>query len=160
MARTLEGKLAIVTGASRGIGEAIASKLASYGANIVLGYTSLSSKPNIEALAEDLESKYSVKTLSIRADLGTANGPKSFIETIKGSSAVLKPNGPFQIDILVNNAGVAHNNLLPAITVDQPQNRTFRTTGLVVLSTFPASVPRPASKNSPFMAGQRQHWRP
>ncbi|KAI0102016.1 short-chain dehydrogenase [Nemania sp. FL0031] len=119
MARTLEGKLAIVTGASRGIGEAIASKLASYGANLVLGYTSPYSKPNVEALAKDLELKHNVKALSIQADLGTVEGPKSFIETIKGSSALLKPDSPFQIDIIVNNAGVAHNNLLPAITVDQ-----------------------------------------
>jgi NAD(P)-dependent dehydrogenase (short-subunit alcohol dehydrogenase family) len=41
------------------------------------------------------------------------------IETIKNSSALLKPDGAFQIDILVNNAGVAHNNLLPAVTPEQ-----------------------------------------
>lgn len=119
MARTLEGKLAIVTGASRGIGEAIASKLASYGANVVLGYTSSSSKPNVEALAKDLESKHNVKTLTVQADLGTVEGPKSLIETVKGTDFLRKPDGPFQIDILVNNAGVAHNNLLPAVTVAQ-----------------------------------------
>ncbi|KAI1192740.1 short-chain dehydrogenase [Nemania serpens] len=119
MVRTLEGKLAIVTGASRGIGEAIAIKLASYGANVVLGYTSPSSKPNVEALAKDLASKHNVKTLPVQADLGTVEGPKSLVETVKSSSALLKPDGPFQIDIIVNNAGVALNNLLPAVTVDQ-----------------------------------------
>ncbi|KAI0189631.1 3-oxoacyl-reductase [Xylaria flabelliformis] len=119
MARTLEGKLAIVTGASRGIGEAIATKLASYGANIVLGYTSASSKPNAEALAKDLESRHNVKTLPVQADLGTVEGPESLIEAVKSSKALLKPDGSFQIDILVNNAGVAQNNLLPAVTVAQ-----------------------------------------
>ncbi|KAI1133480.1 short-chain dehydrogenase [Nemania abortiva] len=117
--QTLEGKLAIVTGASRGIGKAIASKLASYGANIVLGCTSQSSKPNVEALAKALESKHGVKTLSIQADLGTVEGPQSFIEMIKNRSTLLKPDGSFQIDILVNNAGVIYNNPLPSVTVDQ-----------------------------------------
>ncbi|KAI1820419.1 short-chain dehydrogenase [Xylaria intraflava] len=119
MARPLEGKLAIVTGSSRGIGEAIAIKLASYGANIVLGYTSPSSKPSVESLAKDIESKHNVKTLQVQADLGTPEGPKSFIETVKNNSALLKPGSPFQIDILVHNAGVAHNNLLPAVTLEQ-----------------------------------------
>lgn len=119
MARPLEGKLAIVTGASRGIGEAIATKLASYGANIVIGYTSASSKASAEALAKDFESKHNVKSLPVQADLGTVDGPKSFIETVKSSDVLKKPDGSFQIDILINNAGVAHNNLLPAVTVEQ-----------------------------------------
>ncbi|KAI1177222.1 short-chain dehydrogenase [Nemania sp. FL0916] len=119
MARTLEGKLAIVTGASRGIGEAIAAKLASYGANVVLGYTSSSSRPAVESLAKDLESKHGVKTLVVQADLGTVDGPKSLIETTKSASDLLRPDGSLQIDILINNAGVAHNNLLPAVTVEQ-----------------------------------------
>ncbi|KAI8633944.1 short-chain dehydrogenase [Xylariaceae sp. FL1651] len=119
MARTLEGKLAIVTGASRGIGEAIAAKLASYGANVVLGYTSSSSKSKAESLSKDLESKHNVKTLIVQADLGTVEGPKSFVEAVKDSIALRKPDGSFQIDILINNAGVAHNNLLPAVTPEQ-----------------------------------------
>ncbi|KAI0402234.1 short-chain dehydrogenase [Xylaria palmicola] len=119
MARTLEGRLAIVTGASRGIGEAIATKLASYGANVVLGYTSPSSKARAEALASELASTHNVKAVPVQADLGTVEGPKSLIETVRASEALLRPDGSFQIDILVNNAGVAHNNLLPAVTAEQ-----------------------------------------
>ncbi|KAI1332602.1 short-chain dehydrogenase [Xylariaceae sp. FL0255] len=119
MPRTLEGKLAIVTGASRGIGEAIALKLASYGASLVLGYTSESSKSKAEALAKEIESKHNVKTLPVQADLGTVEGPKQFLETVKSNAKLFNPEGTLQIDILVNNAGVAHNNLLPAITPDQ-----------------------------------------
>ncbi|KAI0973969.1 short-chain dehydrogenase [Xylaria arbuscula] len=119
MAPTLHGKLAIVTGASRGIGEAIATKLASYGANLILGYTSASSKQSIEALAKDFESKHGIKTLTIQADLGTADGPKSFIEAAKNSNVFQKPDGSFQIDILINNAGVSINSVLSAITVEQ-----------------------------------------
>ncbi|RWA05460.1 hypothetical protein EKO27_g9640 [Xylaria grammica] len=119
MARTLEGKLAIVTGASRGIGEAIATKLATIGANLVLGYTSSSSQPIVETLAKDLESKHNIKAVPIRADLGTVDGPRSLIETARSSNALLKPDGSFQIDILVNNAGVAINSKLPDITAEQ-----------------------------------------
>ncbi|GAP85878.1 putative 3-oxoacyl-[acyl-carrier-protein] reductase [Rosellinia necatrix] len=119
MTRTLEGKLAIVTGASRGIGQAIATKLASYGANVVLGYTSTNSKTSVESFAEALRSQNGVKILPVQADLGTIEGPKAFIEEVLRNSALLKPDGPFQIDILVNNAGVAQNNLLPAIKPEQ-----------------------------------------
>ncbi|KAI0206903.1 short-chain dehydrogenase [Astrocystis sublimbata] len=119
MARTLEGKLAIVTGASRGIGEAIATKLASNGANILLGYTSPSSQARTESLAKDLESQHHVKTLCVQADLGTVGGPKTLIEAAKNSDVLKKADGTFQIDIIVNNAGVSMNSLLPSITVEQ-----------------------------------------
>ncbi|KAI1113907.1 short-chain dehydrogenase [Nemania sp. NC0429] len=140
MARSLEGKLAIVTGASRGIGVEIAAKLASYGANIVLGYTSLSSKPAVEALAKDLESKHNVKTLLIQANLGTVEGPKSLIETVKSNGALLKPDGPFQIDIIINNAGVAMNSPLPAVTLEQ-FDTTYRVNVLGPLLLTQAAEP-------------------
>jgi len=86
---------------------------------VVLGYTSASSKSKTEALAKDLETQHNVKTLPVQADLGSVEGPKLLIETVKNGDALRKPDGSFQIDILVNNAGVAHNNLLPAVTVEQ-----------------------------------------
>ncbi|KAI5923055.1 short-chain dehydrogenase [Camillea tinctor] len=113
MARNLEGKLAIVTGASRGIGEAIATKLASYGANLVLAYTSDSSKATTEALSKTLESAHGVRTFTVQADLGTPSGPAHLIAAAKSHFS------PFQIDILINNAGVADNAPLPSITVAQ-----------------------------------------
>ncbi len=70
-------------------------------------------------MAKDLESKHGIKTLIVQADLGTVDGPRSLIETVKGSNAFLKSDGSFQIDILVNNAGVAINRALPTITVEQ-----------------------------------------
>ncbi|KAI1502879.1 short-chain dehydrogenase [Biscogniauxia marginata] len=113
MARSLEGKLAIVTGASRGIGEAIATKLASYGADVVLAYTSASSKAQTEALSKTLESAHNIRTLVVQADLGTPEGPADLIDAAKSHFS------PFQLDILINNAGVALNSLLPAVTVPQ-----------------------------------------
>jgi 3-oxoacyl-[acyl-carrier protein] reductase len=86
---------------------------------VVLGYTSASSKSRTEDLAKQLETQHNVKTLPVQADLGSVEGPKSFIETVKNSDILRKPDGSFQIDILVHNAGVAHNNLLPAVTVEQ-----------------------------------------
>ncbi|WYZ41352.1 hypothetical protein EsH8_V_000247 [Colletotrichum jinshuiense] len=118
MARSLEGKLGIVTGASRGIGVAIAENLASKGCNLILGYTSASSKSSAEQLAKDLETKHNIQTLPVQADVGTPEGPKSLVSTAKAHFEQLN-GGKFQIDILINNAGVAHNNLLPAVTIEQ-----------------------------------------
>ncbi|GJC79691.1 L-xylulose reductase [Colletotrichum liriopes] len=118
MSRSLEGKLGIVTGASRGIGVAIAENLAAKGCNLILGYTSPSSKAPAEQLAADLQTKHNIQTLAVQADMGTPEGPKSLVATAKSHFEKLN-SGKFQIDVLVNNAGVAHNNLLPAVTVEQ-----------------------------------------
>ncbi|TQN71298.1 L-xylulose reductase [Colletotrichum shisoi] len=118
MSRSLEGKLGIVTGASRGIGVAIAENLAAKGCNLILGYTSSSSKTPAEQLATDLQTKHNIQTLAVQADMGTTDGPASLVATAKAHFEGLN-GGSFQVDVLVNNAGVAHNNLLPAVTVDQ-----------------------------------------
>ncbi|WZH43857.1 3-oxoacyl-reductase [Fusarium acuminatum] len=112
MALPLTGKLAIVTGASRGIGLAITKALAARGANLVLAYTSAKSADSTASLASELSSKHSIKVVPVQADLGVPTGPASLI------SQAAKAFHPLRIDILVNNAGVAHNNKLPDITVD------------------------------------------
>lgn len=115
MALPLTGKLAIVTGASRGIGRAIAAKLGSNGANLALAYTSPSSKSLAESLSDELQSQHKIKAFPVAGDLGTPDGPRQVIDAVrehfsnKGSS--------FQIDILINNAGIAANNPLPKITL-------------------------------------------
>ncbi|KAI1850525.1 hypothetical protein JX266_003807 [Neoarthrinium moseri] len=116
MSRLLAGKLAIVTGASRGIGTAIATKLGSYGANLVLAYTSPSSKSLAESLSQKLQAEHKIKTITVSADLGTPQGPSQLIAATKDAFA--GPDGKLQIDILVNNAGVAANNPLTKVTVD------------------------------------------
>ncbi|KAI0134709.1 short-chain dehydrogenase [Xylariales sp. AK1849] len=120
MSRPLSGKLAIITGASRGIGAAIATKLGSYGANLVLAYTSPSSKSLATELATEIETQHKVRTLVSSADLGTPEGPSKLIAAIKDAfgNGQGGSGSEFQIDILVNNAGVAQNNLLPAVMVD------------------------------------------
>jgi 3-oxoacyl-[acyl-carrier protein] reductase len=91
----LEGKLAIVTGGSRGIGRAIAQELARGGAKVVVNYRS--SAAAAEALAEEIGG------VAVQADMGTAEGARTLV-------AAAEAIGP--IDILVNNAGVTRDGLL------------------------------------------------
>ncbi|KAF5869667.1 putative 3-oxoacyl- protein [Botrytis fragariae] len=114
--RPLEGKLAIITGASRGIGAAIAENLASKGANLVLNYTSNSSATLTTELSKKLEEKHNIKTFIVQADVSEKSGAETIISNTK--SHFSDPSGKFQIDILVNNAGVSKNTPIPDITID------------------------------------------
>lgn len=97
----LKGKCAIVTGASRGIGKAIALKLASLGVNVVVNYRSNEK----EALEVENEIKsMKVKTLCIKADI-------SKLEEVEKLIAVTKEKFG-SIDIMVNNAGITKDNLI------------------------------------------------
>ncbi|RGP73418.1 3-oxoacyl-acyl-carrier- reductase [Fusarium longipes] len=112
MALPLTGKLAIVTGASRGIGLAITKALAARGANLILAYTSANSAASTAEIASELASKHSIKAIPIQADLGTVSGPASLIKQ------AAEAFNPLRIDILVNNAGVALNDKVPDIKPD------------------------------------------
>ncbi|KAL8727410.1 MAG: hypothetical protein Q9166_006082 [cf. Caloplaca sp. 2 TL-2023] len=115
--RSLEGKLAIITGGSRGIGAAIANNLASKGAHLVLNYTSDSSAAKTESLSSSLQAAHNIRSLPVQADLGDPNGPTHLIATAKNNFAHPK-TGKFHIDIIINNAGVAGDQLLPQVTAD------------------------------------------
>ena len=95
MAREFEGKTALVTGASRGIGAAAAIALANSGASrLVLHYNSY--KPGIESVMASARNA-GAEAVAIQADLGTDPGVETFLEGLKATGA--------GIDILVNNAG-------------------------------------------------------
>ena len=95
MARELEGKTALVTGASRGIGAAAAIALANSGASrLVLHYNSY--KPGIENVMASARNA-GAEAVAIQADLGTDLGVEAFLQSLKATGA--------GIDILVNNAG-------------------------------------------------------
>ncbi len=98
--RGLSGKNAVVTGSSRGIGLAIAQRLASEGVNIVLN----SSSSGNEELVKELSSQYKVKVLSIKADVSSYEQTENLIKTCKEEFGSL--------DILVNNAGITRDNLI------------------------------------------------
>jgi len=106
--KLLEGKIAIVTGAARGIGEAIALKLASQGANVA--FTFLSSEEKANALEQKLVA-LGVKAKAYKSNAG------SYEECEQLVSAVLKEYGT--VDVCINNAGISKDSLLLRLTPDQ-----------------------------------------
>jgi 3-oxoacyl-[acyl-carrier protein] reductase len=108
--KLLEGKTAIVTGAARGIGEAIALKFAEHGANVAFTFVSNSSKDKATALEQKLVA-LGVKAKSYQSNAGNFAACEIFVND------VLKEFG--QIDICVNNAGISKDNLLLRMTPEQ-----------------------------------------
>lgn len=97
----LKDKVAIVTGGTRGIGRAIALKLAHEGANIVINYRN--SDKEAEELKAILEEK-GVKVLTVKCDISNFEDSKNFIDKCKEVFG--------KIDILVNNAGITKDTLI------------------------------------------------
>ena len=97
----LTGQVAVVTGGSRGIGKEIAKKLASFGADVVINYTSkedeaLKTKNEIESMG--------VKCTSIKCDVSKFDEVNQMIDSVVSEFG--------KIDILVNNAGITKDGLL------------------------------------------------
>ncbi len=108
--KLLEGKCAIVTGAARGIGEAIVLKFAEQGANIAFTYVNDSSRGKAKML-EDKLTALGVKAKAYQSNAG------DFAQCETLVNEVLKEFGA--IDICVNNAGISKDNLLLRITPEQ-----------------------------------------
>jgi 3-oxoacyl-[acyl-carrier protein] reductase len=101
MSMSLQGKIALVTGASRGIGRAIAIGLAEAGADVAINYAG-----NEQAALETAEAVRAQgrQAITIKADVGDAEQVESMVKQ------VLEHFG--RLDILVNNAGITRDNLL------------------------------------------------
>ncbi|MDV2685394.1 3-oxoacyl-[acyl-carrier-protein] reductase [Alkalihalophilus lindianensis] len=97
----LQGKVAVVTGASRGIGKAIALELARNGAHVVVNYAgSVERAEGVVASCKEL----GVDALAIQADVANSESVQAMIkETVEAFG---------RVDILVNNAGITRDNLL------------------------------------------------
>lgn len=108
--KLLENKTAIITGAARGIGEAIALKLAEHGANIAFSYVSERSTEKAATLVTTLE-EMGVKAKAWRSNAGNFAESEAFVND------VLKEFGT--VDICVNNAGISKDNLLLRMTPEQ-----------------------------------------
>lgn len=102
--KLLEGKTALITGASKGIGKAIAEKFAEQGANIA--FTFLSSVEKGQALEKELQ-MHDVKVKGYRSDASDFAAAEKLINDVVSDFGAL--------DILINNAGITQDNLLMRI---------------------------------------------
>ena len=107
----LKDKVAIVTGGTRGIGRAIALKLADHGANIVINYRN--SDKEAEELKAILEEK-GVKVLTVKCDISNFEDSKNLMDKCKEVFG--------KIDILVNNAGITKDTLIMRMKEDDFDN--------------------------------------
>jgi len=103
--RELEGRVALVTGGSRGIGAAVCAELARAGAEVVVNYTA-----NAEA-AEAVRAAIGDRAHAIRGDISTSDGATGLVDQVESDV------GP--IAILVNNAGITRDNLLLRMKDDE-----------------------------------------
>jgi 3-oxoacyl-[acyl-carrier protein] reductase len=108
--KLLENKVAIITGAARGIGEGVALKFAEHGADIAFTYVSDSSAEKAAALEEKC------KALGVNCK-GYKSNAADFAACETFVAEVLKDFGT--IDICVNNAGISKDNLLLRMTAEQ-----------------------------------------
>lgn len=106
--KLLENKVAIITGASRGIGKGIAEKFVEQGATVVFTYAS--SEEKARALEAELSAKGG-KAKGYKSDAADFNAAQALVDE------VVKDFGT--VDILVNNAGITRDNLLMRMTEEQ-----------------------------------------
>ncbi|TKA67143.1 hypothetical protein B0A49_10241 [Cryomyces minteri] len=109
---TLSGKVAIVTGASRGIGAGIAEELGKRGAKVVIVYTSPTSDRSAEELVVKIKSlNNGADAIKVQVDLRAQTSPEKIVSACVGAFGG-------RIDILVNNAGCELNKPLTETTLE------------------------------------------
>jgi 3-oxoacyl-[acyl-carrier protein] reductase len=106
--KLLEGKIVIVTGAARGIGEAIALRMAEQGAHIAFSF--LSSEEKAKILEKKLQS-FDVKAKGYKSNAGSYEDSEKFV------NEVLEEHGT--VDVCINNAGISKDSLLLRLSPSQ-----------------------------------------
>ncbi len=105
MTQELEGKIALVTGASRGIGRAIALALAGAGADVAVNY--IYSAKEAGKVSADI-TRLGRRSIAVQADVAEVSAVRRMLETIENELGAP--------DILVNNAGIARSRTMESIT--------------------------------------------
>lgn len=108
--KILSGKTAIVTGAARGIGEAIVLKFAEAGANVAFTYVSENSAPKAAAIVQKAQA-LGVDAVAFQTNAGDYAACETLVNTVLDRWGM--------IDICVNNAGISKDNLLLRMTPEQ-----------------------------------------
>src|SRR3979490_3326291 len=108
MSKKLEGKIALITGGSRGIGAAIAKRLAADGANVAITYTK--GADAAAAVVKEIE-RSGRKAIAIQADAADAIAVKAAVEKTFATFG--------RLDVLVNNAGTAIPNTFETATLEE-----------------------------------------
>jgi 3-oxoacyl-[acyl-carrier protein] reductase len=106
--KLLEGKVVIVTGASRGIGEAIVIRMAEQGAHVAFSF--LSSEDKARALEQKLQS-YGVKAKGYKSNAGSYEDSEKFVNEVVAEHGT--------IDVCINNAGISKDSLLMRLSAAQ-----------------------------------------
>ncbi|MEY3416951.1 MAG: hypothetical protein RL060_1062 [Bacteroidota bacterium] len=106
--KLLQGKIALVTGASKGIGRAIALQYAAQGANVAFTY--LSSVEKGQALVAELEA-FGVKAIGYRSDASDYKAAEQLVENVLADFG--------NLNILINNAGITKDGLLMRMSEEQ-----------------------------------------
>lgn len=104
-------RVALVTGANRGIGAGVARKLAEHGMCVAINYRSDASREQAEELREELEHKFGVRAMIVQADVADFEQAKQMVEEVREHFGALH--------VLVNNAGITRDGLLMRMKKDQ-----------------------------------------
>ena len=128
MDQVLAGKVAVVTGASKGIGAAAAKALAAHGASVLVNYST--SKSGADAVVEEI-TKSGGKAVAVKGDVSKAADAKALLE------AAVKNFG--RVDVLVNNSGIYRFGPLAELTEEEFHNH-FNVNVLGLLLTTQAAL--------------------
>ncbi len=133
--KLLAGKVSIVTGAARGIGAAIALKLAEQGSHIAFTYVSSGSAEKANALVSQIEA-LGVKAKAYQSNAGVFEECETFVNDVVATFGT--------VDICVNNAGISKDNLL--LRMNEAQWNEVMDTNLKSVFNMTKQVIRPMMK--------------